>query len=1463
MFNNNLLMGAAAATSGTSLVSVGNSALFINANNESLSRGSMSGTATTWTASCWVYRTEPALGATAANFVFTIATDSGLSFGDGTTADVVSWDSGSYTSTSTVFRDTGWYHLVVKSVAGSGTVFVNGNIVLSGLTVNGADATMSVGAYNAASNWFDGYISEFVFIDGTALNPTSFAEYDSTGLFWTPKSSSNIKELTFGTNGFYLSNATDLSSGMTTFIDSGPTGHTITTGGNTTHSPLGHKVQNSVIYVDGTTDYISVAPSGHSDFTFGTGDWCIEGWFLRKALSGTGNISYIFDFRYASNDDDRPYAYIDGSNDIQWGMDNSGNKITSSSSISLNTWFNLAIARSSGTTTMYLNGSSVGSWSDSTDYAVGRPWFFEYPQSNAYCLNGYATELRISKGAARYTGNFTPSTTAFASDSSTSLLVHSNKDFGVANDDTGDGNNLVNNNTVTKSTHTPTHLEPLFSSISLPNKLGTQAYSTGNTVFTYTGNGVNMLRVAPALTLPVPADSGKWYMEAKWSDIALKYGGLIAVNTNKTQWGGGSSSWDMQPSYDPAGSTTIESAGIQAAQDLDIYIRGGSTTSDTGVNWDDDNDRMVICIDTDNRKLYCGIWDNSGSTTVWYAADGGNDGNPNTGSNESYLFPAGTLAYYINVGLTSNAESTAKSVTLYTKEGDWAGTQPTGAKEINSTNIASNTTRTASDTNKYFQSIVYEGNGTGQRVGDFQPFGDTFTVANSAVFNGTDMSLSRNQTTGTSAGTVWTFSAWIKRCEDKNTVFANWSDESAQGQLGFNASGQFYLYSGATVRGLTTPVWTNMSEWFHYHVAYDTGASGTDKVKLTINGNLVTAWATDNRSTASAFEGVGVDGEPIIIGNNASGSGDAISLNGYMAQVVFLDGTASAASNFGKTDTTTNRWVPKDLSSFSFGSGNNTFFLDFADSGNLGDDESGNTNDYTNNNSVTQSSDSPTINYSILDDAYKYSGYSNGNLTMSGYNSSSSNVSTIGVSSGKWYCELTCGSTVGSPMLGVVPFDQKNSSQYPGQSTNGIGWDGGTVYRNNATLISSYGSAFSNNQVNAIMLDLDNNQVTFRQADTAKATIDLNTPKGTTYYFYFRNGGASSANNATVNFGASAFTYSIPTDYAKLAQDNITASDQYISAFSWIKNRDATDNYMMFDRVRGVYNNIHSNTDDVQVTNTNTLKSFLAGGAQIGEDVEVNTASESYVLWNWMMEATGSGTSNEDGTINTAATLVDTTLGLSISQYEGTGSNATVGHGLGVAPEVILVKEIVGGASNWQVYNASLGNTKVLYLNLVNAAATDSAFQDTTPTSSVFSIGTGGDINGSGNTYIAYCFAPSQFIAMGSYEGNANANGAFTPLTNSLGIPIKPVWAIFKNADNGTSGSAWSQEDTSRSPTNVMDKVLSPDQTLAEGNWGDMDFVTGGIKQRGTNYVVNDNTIIYMAIGTPIIDTDGRIIAGR
>ena len=377
-----------------------------------------------------------------------------LNFYNGPNGDLWTW------RPDRLFRDpTAWYHVVWVFDSNNGTVaqrmriYVNG-VEETAITKSSSGSQNVEGPINEAAlhkiglhpansnNPFDGYMAEIVFLDGVAAAPTSFGKFNSSGV-WVPIDP--LKQgLNFGTTGFFLGNRTTVSSNMTTFVDSGPTGHTITTAGNATHSPLSHKVENSVIYLDGSGDHIKFAQSGHTDFTFGTGDWCIEGWFHRIALSGTSNISYIVDFRYASNDDDRPAIYMDGSNNIIYYA-NDGARITSSTDPSLATWFHLAVAKSSGTTTMYLNGTSVGTYSDSIDYLVGRPYFFDYPQSNAYGFNGYATELRISKGAARHTSNFTPSTSAFASDSNTSLLIHSNKNFGVANDDSGTGNNWVNN----------------------------------------------------------------------------------------------------------------------------------------------------------------------------------------------------------------------------------------------------------------------------------------------------------------------------------------------------------------------------------------------------------------------------------------------------------------------------------------------------------------------------------------------------------------------------------------------------------------------------------------------------------------------------------------------------------------------------------------------------------------------------------------------------------------------------------------------------------------------------------------------------------------------------------------------------------------------------------------------------------------------------------------------------------
>jgi len=328
-------------------------------------------------------------------------------------------------------------------------------------------------------------------------------------------------------------------------------------------------------------------------------------------------------------------------------------------------------------------------------------------------------------------------------------------------------------------------------------------------------------------------------------------------------------------------------------------------------------------------------------------------------------------------------------------------------------------------------------------------------------------------------------------------------------------------------------------------------------------------------------------------------------------------------------------------------------------------------------------------------------------------------------------------------------------------------------------------------------------------------------------------------------------------------QNVVSSTTDNTSAFSWIKNRDAIDNHMLFDRVRGATKDLHSNSNATEVTNAQTVKAFIGGGVTLGTDNEVNTNNESYVLWNWMVETAGTGSSNTDGTINTTSTLVDTNLGLSISKYTGTGANATVGHGLGVAPEFIAIKNL-DQADHWLCYHSGIGNTKALFLSLNNAADTNAVyFNNTSPTSSVFSLGSGDQGNSSGEALVAYCFAPSQFTAIGSYVGNGNANGTFVPTVNSLGVPIQPAWWIMKRTDN-TSG--WNIVDTSRDSFNEATHRLEAQATSADNTAnGQFDLVSGGFKFRNTNtdWDGSGASYIYMAFGTPIIDVDGRILGGR
>ena len=301
----------------------------------------------------------------------------------------------------------------------------------------------------------------------------------------------------------------------------------------------------------------------------------------------------------------------------------------------------------------------------------------------------------------------------------------------------------------------------------------------------------------------------------------------------------------------------------------------------------------------------------------------------------------------------------------------------------------------------------------------------------------------------------------------------------------------------------------------------------------------------------------------------------------------------------------------------------------------------------------------------------------------------------------------------------------------------------------------------------------------------------------------------------------------------------------------WIKNRDQADSHCLFDAVRGATEMLNPDTDTAEVTDADTLTSFDSDGFALGADVKVNTNTEKYVSWNW--KANGTGSSNTDGSINTTATSANTTSGFSISTYTGTGSAATIGHGLGSIPKMIILKS--RGASNiFAVYNigmTSAPETDFMKLSRPDATSDlDIIWNDTAPTSTVFSVGTLTDVNDSGDTNVAYCFAEKQgFSKFGAYEGNGNADGPF------VYTGFRPALVMTKSVD---STSSWHIFDNKREGYNVDNDPLVAEVNTAEATTDMIDLLSNGFKFRTSSDPNVAETYIYMAFAeAPFVNSNG------
>lgn len=741
-----------------------------------------------------------------------------------------------------------------------------------------------------------------------------------------------------------------------------------------------------------------------------------------------------------------------------------------------------------------------------------------------------------------------------------------------------------------------------------------------------------------------------------------------------------------------------------------------------------------------------------------------------------------------------------------------------------------------------------------------------------------------------------TYSTWVKR--GITNAYSHFGlcaaiDASHRDAIRFTSSNQIDIYfaEGATYDLTTTAVYVDPSAWYHIVVSIDTTqATASNRVILYVNGNQISLSGTQPVQNYN-FTGFNVSGKEQDIGRNTAG---AFYFDGEIADTYLIDGQALTPQAFGQYDPTTGVWVPM---AFVGTYGTNGFHLPFTNTTStttLGYDTSGNGNNWTTNNiSLTAGStydsmnDVPTLtsatasNYAVLNPNIPSSyTISNGNLTI--YGSSIANqyaACSIQISStGKFYWEYTCTDTQGSSLRDGVGLVLANLPQeYLSASVNSFVYSGFNGSIQGAGATGTY-ATWTNGDVVSMAVDGTTGKIYVAKNGTwqnsgnpAAGTGQVATISNISSWlpaFGAVAGGTPYYVSGNINFGQQPFVYTPPSGYVALNTYNlptptIVQGNQYMDAniwpanngtmavnnnidttngggLIWFKCRDNTVSHFLINSVSGYTKDLASNSTAAEVTYDFGFTPTTGGYYFNSGSSSVNQVGYNYVAWQW--KAGGSAVSNTSGSI-TSSVSANTTAGFSIVTYTGTSANATVGHGLGAVPAMIIIKSR-GTVDGWFVYNKEIGNTKYLRLNTTDAAATFNLWQSTTPTSSVFYIATDPTVNLSSNPYVAYCFAPvAGFSAFGSYTGNGSATGPF------IYTGFKPKFLMIKRTD---AISDWSMLDSSRNTYNSLGQVLNADTTGIGNTYTALNFLSNGFNLiwSDTSMNASGGTYIYMAFAS-------------
>ena len=1230
-------------------------------------------------------------------------------------------------------------------------------------------------------------LSDIFFVDGQALTPDVFGFYkDGDGYIavgstqatdfrpgqWMPHSPSIIKKSIersggFGVNGYYL----PMNDSSNPGADFHCAPNSIITlkgedlpqprnGAPTTTdayvSQLRQEVStlgfDGVVKFDGDGDYLSLSTT--SDFAFGTGDFTVEFWaWIESSQSST--LQPIFDNDYNSAGG-LAIAIRHSDSRIFVGDNGSGlNLCQFNAPFALNSWNHFAVVADSGTYKAFVNGTSCSLGLGSatvvdTSRSSGTTEIGRLVGQTSLDAAAFISNLRVVKGTALYTSNFTAPTEPLTDVTNTKLLC------------------CNSSTSATASTVTPGTITANGDVFATRNEL------TGSTV------------------LAVPG-------------ISTSTSANLVTNGN----------FDSNVSGWTASNSTI--AWSNGTMQITRSGGGGPGTY------------QVITTEVGKRYTIFGTINSSGSRGDLRVYDG-------TGFGGTLLANAsGTNGQTVNVTSSFTASSTTSSVVFsIDNNGTTIFVDNIVIKQEDAPRDYSADIK-GSGTNK---TLTPSGNaGVGYELGNYYGSAMTSQASGGFSFAGSDFVFGTGD---------FTFECWFYISADTSeirTIFdTRTSDNDTTGVfLGINTNDQLYTYawpSGTAVVEYGIPA---INQWHHVALVRN-GSVGT----VYLNGVAV---GTSNVSAANYTESGGTLLRPSDV------FGTSFSFAGHVQDARVYKGVAKYKGGFD---------VPKPYTPVGI-------------------------------ESWRQVSDTCKNNFATLNsiDAIENVTLSEGNLHWNAPNSGAiqggSCRSTINITSGKWYWEVQ-NTLAARYHIGLLATNAALPTGDAGTTTtNWVFRSDGYAVHNNGERV--YGSDCDDTTGITVMVAFDSdtgklyfgkNGTWFGNGNPALGTSEpafSNIPvTGGVSPFLNRRSGA---NGAAINFGQNPsfggrvaagtytdsngkglFKYQPPSGFLALCEDNLPTptikdpgehfktvlwtgdsnSGRSITGvgfqpdFVWYKWRSSADSHGLFDSVRGATKRLRSNGTDAEST-TSGLISFDYDGFSLGTDSSANLSGGTYVAWCW--KAGGAAVSNTDGSI-TSQVSANQDAGFSIVTATMVSGVKTIGHGLEKTPKFIITKQ-TNGTTGWYCYHSALGATKNIRLDLSNAEATSSSiWNDTKPTSSVFTMGSG---FGNSESYVAYCWAEIEgYSKFGSYVGNGNADGPF------VYCGFKPAWLMIKRTD---ATQNWPIIDSSRDSVNVANRRLFANLSDIEdqGIPNFVDLLSNGFKCRDSNvsYNASGGTYIFAA----------------